>query len=288
MVSAELAQSLLSGVLMGLIFALVAVGLTLIWGIMDIVNFAHGDFLMAGMYISFWMYTLWGIDPVFSLPASGILLFLLGVVTYRLVIRRIIGAPMLIQIFTTFGIMILLRYVAFYFFKPNYRSIQKTLISGTVNLGGVYLSIPQAVAAAGALVTTGAVYFLIHRTRVGGALQATAEDRDAASLMGIDTDRMFTLAWGIGAATAGIAGSLLSTFFYIFPEVGGIFGLTAFVAVTLGGFGNVAGAFFAGILIGVVEALAGYLYDPALKTIFVYLLFLGVLFFRPQGLLGVE
>jgi branched-chain amino acid transport system permease protein len=284
----ELAQTLLSGVLMGLIFSLVAVGLTLIWGIMDIVNFAHGDFLMSGMYISYWMYVLWGVDPLLSLPVSAVLLFVLGVVVYRLVIRRILGAPMLIQIFATFGMMILMRYVAFYFFKPNYRSIQQTLLSGNIDLGGVYLSIPQLAAAVGAFLTTGAVYVLIHRTRVGGALQATAEDREAAALMGIDTDRMFTLAWGIGAATAGIAGSLLSTFFYIFPEVGGIFGLIAFVAVTLGGFGNVAGAFVAGILIGVVEAMAGYLYDPALKTVFVYLLFLGVLFFRPQGLLGVD
>jgi branched-chain amino acid transport system permease protein len=273
---------------MGLIFSLVAVGLTLIWGIMDIVNFAHGDFLMSGMYISYWMYALWGIDPLLSLPVSGAFLFFLGMVAYRLVIRRILGAPMLIQIFATFGIMILMRYLAFYFFKPNYRSIQQTLLSGNIDLHGVYLSIPQLAAAAGAFLTTGAVYVLIHKTRVGGALQATAEDREAAALMGINTDRMFTLAWGIGAATAGIAGSLLSTFFYIFPEVGGIFGLIAFVAVTLGGFGNVAGAFVAGILIGVVEAMAGYLYDPALKTVFVYVLFLGVLFFRPQGLLGVE
>jgi branched-chain amino acid transport system permease protein len=288
MFSTELAQTLLSGVLMGLIFSLVAVGLTLIWGIMEIVNFAHGDFLMSGMYISYWMYVLWGVDPLLSLPVSAVLLFVLGVVVYRLVIRRILGAPMLIQIFATFGMMILMRYVAFYFFKPNYRSIQQTLLSGNIDLGGVYLSIPQMAAAVGAFLTTGAVYVLIHRTRVGGALQATAEDREAAALMGIDTDRMFTLAWGIGAATAGIAGSLLSTFFYIFPEVGGIFGLIAFVAVTLGGFGNVAGAFVAGILIGVVEAMAGYLYDPALKTVFVYLLFLGVLFFRPQGLLGVD
>ena len=288
MFSTELAQTLLSGVLMGLIFSLVAVGLTLIWGIMDIVNFAHGDFMMSGMYISYWMYVLWGVDPLLSLPVSGILLFVMGMIVYRLVIRRILGAPMLIQIFATFGMMILMRYVAFYFFKPNYRSIQQTLLSGNIDLRGVYLSIPQLAAAVGGHLTTGAVYVLIHRTRVGGALQATAEDREAAALMGIDTDRMFTLAWGIGAATAGIAGSLLSTFFYIFPEVGGIFGLIAFVAVTLGGFGNVAGAFVAGILIGVVEAMAGYLYDPALKTVFVYLLFLGILFFRPQGLLGVD
>jgi len=284
----ELAQSLLSGVLMGLIFALVAVGLTLIWGIMDIVNFAHGDFLMAGMYISFWMYSLWGVDPLLSLPVSGTLLFVLGVVVYQLIIRRILGAPMLIQIFATFGLMILMRYVAFYFFTPNYRTIQQTFLSGNIDLHGIYLPVPQLAAAAGAFLTTGAVYVLIHKTRMGGALQATAEDREAAALMGIDTDRMFTLAWGIGAATAGIAGSLLSTFFYIFPEVGGIFGLIAFVAVTLGGFGNVAGAFVAGILIGVIEALAGHFYDPALKTVFVYALFLGVLFFRPQGLLGVK
>ena len=125
MISPELAQSLISGILMGLIFALVAVGLTLIWGIMDIVNFAHGDFLMAGMYISYWMYALWGVDPLFSLPASALLLFLLGVAVYRLVIRRIIGAPMLIQIFATFGLMILLRYLAFYFFKPTTASCRR-------------------------------------------------------------------------------------------------------------------------------------------------------------------
>jgi branched-chain amino acid transport system permease protein len=284
----DLAQSLSSGILMGLIFALVAVGLTLIWGIMDIVNFAHGEFLMSGMYLSFWMYTLWGIDPLLSLPVSAALLFLMGVVVYRLMIRHIVGAPMLIQIFATFGLMIFLRYVAFYFFTPDYRTIQEPFLSGRIAIYGVYLSVPQLVAALGAFLTTGVVYVLIHRTRLGGALMATAEDREAAALMGIDTDRMFTLAWGIGAATAGIAGSLLSNFFYIFPEVGGVFVLIAFVAVTLGGFGNVAGAFVAGILIGIVEALAGHFYDPALKSVFVYALFLGVLFFRPQGLLGVE
>jgi branched-chain amino acid transport system permease protein len=288
MVWIDLAQSLSSGILMGLIFALVAVGLTLIWGIMDIVNFAHGDFLMSGMYLSFWMYTLWGIDPLLSLPVSAALLFLMGVVVYRLMIRHIVGAPMLIQIFATFGLMIFLRYVAFYFFTPDYRTIQEPFLSGRIAIYGVYLSVPQLVAALGAFLTTGVVYVLIHRTRLGAALMATAEDREAAALMGIDTDRMFTLAWGIGAATAGIAGSLLSNFFYIFPEVGGVFVLIAFVAVTLGGFGNVAGAFVAGILIGIVEALAGHFYDPALKSVFVYALFLGVLFFRPQGLLGVE
>ncbi len=287
-ISPELAQSLLSGLLMGLVYALVAVGLTLIWGIMEIVNFAHGDFLMAGMYVSYWMYALWHVDPLFSLPVSAALLFCLGVAVYRLVIRRILGAPMLIQIFATFGIMIFLRYVAFYFFKPNYRVVDKTLVSGSIRLRTVYLPETMLVAAAGALVATAAVYYLIHRTRVGGALQATAEDRDAAALMGVDTDRMFTLAWGIGAATAGIAGSLLSNFFYVFPEVGGTFGLIAFVAVALGGFGNVAGAFYAGILIGLVEALAAYLFAPSLKSVFVYLLFIGVLLLRPQGLLGVD
>ncbi len=287
-VSPELVQSVLSGLLMGLVYALVAVGLTLIWGIMDIVNFAHGDFLMAGMYVSYWMYALWKVDPLFSLPVSGILLFGLGVAVYRLVIRRILGAPMLLQIFATFGIMIFLRYVAFFFFKPNYRAIDRTIVSGSFRLWKVYVPATTLLAAGGALVATAAVYWLIHRTRVGGALLATAEDREAAALMGIDTDRMFTLAWGIGAATAGIAGSLLSNFFYVFPEVGGTFGLIAFVAVTLGGFGNVAGAFYAGILIGLVEALAGYLFAPSLKSVFVYLLFIGVLFLRPQGLLGVD
>ena len=281
-----LLQTLLSGVLIGLVYALVAVGLTLIFGVMDIVNFAHGEFLMLGMYASFWGFALWKLDPLFTLPLTALLLFGLGAALYRLVIRRITDAPMLSQIFTTFGLMILLRGIAQYLWKPDFRSVGKTIVAGAVAFDGLQFGLPQVVAAAGAVITTGIVWWFLRSTRLGAALEATAADKEAAALMGIDPQLMFALAWGIGAACAGIAGALLSTYFPIFPDVGANFILIAFVLVALGGFGSVAGAFWGGIVVGIVEVLGGFLVGPAYKLVLVLLLYLVVVWLRPQGLMG--
>jgi branched-chain amino acid transport system permease protein len=281
-----LLQTLLSGVLIGLVYALVAVGLTLIFGVMDIVNFAHGEFVMLGMYASFWGFALWKLDPVFTLPLTALLLFAFGAALYHAVIRRIIDAPMLSQIFTSFGLMILFRGLAQYLWKPDFRSVDRTVVEGKVAFAGLQFGLPQVVAALGAVATTGAVWWFLRRTRLGAALEATAADREAAALMGIDSQKMFALAWGIGAACAGVAGALLSTYYPIFPEVGSSFILIAFVLVALGGFGSVAGAFWAGILVGIVEVLGGFLWDPAYKMVLVLSLFLLVVWLRPQGLMG--
>ena len=281
-----LLQTLASGVLIGLIYALVAIGLTMIFGVMDIVNFAHGEFLMLGMYSTFWLFALYALDPLITLPLTVLMLFAFGVLLYKLVIVRIINAPMLSQIFTTFGIMILLRGVAQFFWKSDFRSIENSAVSGTVKLLGIQLGKPQLVAGIGAIVVTGLIYFFLNKTRLGAALEATASDKEAARLMGIDSHKMFSLAWGIGAACAGAAGALLATFFPIFPDVGANFILLAFVVVNLGGFGSVTGAFWAGILVGVIEVMGGLLLGPQYKTAIVLVLFLGVLMFRPQGLMG--
>ena len=281
-----LLQTLASGVLIGLIYALVAVGLTLIFGVMDIVNFSHGEFLMLGMYGAFWMYALLALDPVWSLPITAIGLFMVGAAIYRLVIKRIIGAPPLAQVFTTFGLMILLRGAAQFFWKPDFRSIENSWVAGSVKLAGIQLGKPQLVAGLGAIAVTWLVHAFLTRTKLGAALEATAADKEAAQLMGIDSHRMFALAWGIGAACAGAAGVLLATFFPIFPEVGANFILLAFVVVNLGGFGSVTGAFWAGILVGVIEVMGGLLLGPQFKLAVVLVLFLAVLMFRPQGLMG--
>jgi len=281
-----LLQTLASGVLIGLIYALVAIGLTMIFGVMDIVNFAHGEFLMLGMYASFWLFSLYALDPMFTLPLTVLMLFGVGVLIYKTVIRRIIDAPMLSQIFATFGLMFLLRGIAQFLWKPDFRSIENSIVNGGVNLLGIQLGLPQLVAGLGAVVVTGTIYWFLHRTKLGAALEATAADKEAARLMGIDSHKMFALAWGIGAACAGAAGALLSTFFPIFPEVGATFILIAFVVVNLGGFGSVAGAFIAGILIGVIEVMGGLLLGPQYKLAVVLVLFLAVLMFRPQGLMG--
>jgi len=281
-----LLQTLASGVLIGLIYALVAIGLTMIFGVMDIVNFAHGEFLMLGMYSSFWLFSLYALDPLLTLPLTALMLFVFGRVLYGTVIKRIIDAPMLSQIFTTFGLMILFRGIAQYLWKPDFRSIENSWVSGTVKLAGIQLGLPQLVAGVGAVVVTGAIYFFLNKTKMGAALEATAADKEAARLMGIDSNKMFSLAWGIGAACAGVAGVLLATFFPIFPDVGANFILLAFVVVNLGGFGSVSGAFWAGILVGVIEVMGGLLLGPQYKMAVVLVLFLAVLMFRPQGLMG--
>jgi len=281
-----LLQTLFSGLLIGLVYALVAVGLTMIFGVMDIVNFAHGEFLMFGMYASFWLFSLYRLDPMFTLPLTALMLFALGAAVYQTVIRRIIHASMLSQIFTTFGLMILFRGIAQFLWKPDFRSIEGSLVSGAVTVGALRFGVPQIVAGAGAILATALIWWFLDRTRLGAALEATAADREAAQLMGIPVQRMFTVAWGIGAACAGIAGALLSTFYPVFPEVGANFILIAFVVVALGGFGSVTGAFLAGIIVGLVEVVGGFLIGPQLKLALVLLLYLLVVLLRPQGLLG--
>ena len=281
-----LVQVIVNGLLLGAIYALVAIGLTLIWGVMNVVNFAHGEFLMLGMYIAFWAFTLFGVGPVsFSLLAA-LLLFLLGAGVYLTLIRRVLRGPVLAQILSTFGLMLFLRYLAFWAFSPNYRTLPPTLLGGTVDIGGVFVSLPQLVAGVVAVVATVGMYLLITKTRVGQQLLAVAEDPEAAQLMGIRPHQMHALAWGLAAAGTGIAGALLATFYYTFPEVGLNFSLTAFVVVTLGGFGSIPGAMLAGLLIGLVESLSAFWIGPVYKELVVFVLFLAVLWLRPQGLLG--
>jgi branched-chain amino acid transport system permease protein len=281
-----LLQTLASGLLIGLIYALVAIGLTLIFGVMDIVNFAHGEFLMFGMYSSFWLFALFALDPIFTLPLTALFLFALGTMLYKLVISKITNASMVSQIFTTFGLMILFRGVAQFLWKPDYRTVGASIVNGHVTLAGVQIGLPQVVAGAGAIVVTAAIYLFLTKTKVGAALEATAADKEAAQLMGIDSQKMFALAWGLGAACAGVAGGLLSTFFPIFPDVGANFILIAFVVVNLGGFGSVVGALVAGILVGVIEVMGGFFLGPQYKMVIVLILFLAMLMFRPQGLMG--
>ena len=281
-----LVQTAVSGLLWGFVFALISVGLTVIFGVMDIVNFAHGDFLMVSMYGAFVLYSFWGLDPLASLPVVVAFMFGVGVLTYRLLISRVLDAPMLAQIFSTFGLLVFLRGVAHLIFQADYRSIKNPILSGSFDLLGVTMSIPQVVAAVGAMVITGLVYWFIMKTETGWALQAVAEDKEAASLMGIDSEWMYSLAWGLGSACVAIAGVLLSNFYYIFPEVGVMFGLIAYVAVALGGFGSVTGALVAGVIIGVAEVLGGFLIGPEYKYVIVFLIYLAVVVLRPKGLMG--
>ena len=281
-----LLQGIVGGLLMGFIYALIAAGLSLIFGLMEIVNFAHGEFLMLAMFSTFWAWSLWRLDPLISLPLTVGLLFLVGVATYHGIIRWILGAPMLAQIFATFGLAVFLRSAAQALWGADFQLVKNPLVQGRISLGGLFIGMPQLVASLGALVAFGFLYWFIRKTETGLALQATAQDKQAASLMGIDTERMFALGWGIGAACVGVAGALLTIFFYVFPDVGATFSLLAYVAVALGGFGNVPGTLAAGVIVGLVEVLGGLLIAPALKYVAVFVIYLVVVLVRPQGLFG--
>jgi branched-chain amino acid transport system permease protein len=285
-VTAEIVvQSLVSGLLMGFVYALIAAGLSLIFGLMEIVNFAHGEFLMLAMFTTFWAWALARVDPLLALPGVAALLFGLGVVVYKGVISRILGAPMLAQVFATFGLAIFLRSSAQFLWTPDFRLVQEPWVSGRLSLSGIFVGTPQLTAALAALAAFGGLFWFISRTETGLALQATAQDRQAAALMGIDTERMFALGWGLGAACVGVAGALLSNFFYVFPDVGAVFALIAYVTVALGGFGNVPATLAAGVCVGLVEVLVG-LWAPAFKYVGVFVLYLAVVLIRPQGLFG--
>jgi branched-chain amino acid transport system permease protein len=279
-------QAAVSGLLMGLIYALVAVGLSLIFGLMEIVNFAHGEFLMLAMFATFWLWTLAGLDPLVSLPLVALLLGGIGALVHLGVIRRLLKAPMLAQICGTFGLSVALRALAQFLWTPDFRTIANPWIAGRVQIGPIFIGQPQLVSGAVCLLAFLALWLFVTRTETGLGLQATAQDRQAAAVMGIPTERMSALGWAIGLGCVGVAGTMLSTFFYIFPDVGATFAPLAFVAVALGGFGSILGSLVAGVLIGLVESLGGLLIDPSYKTVIVFGLYLAVIVVRPNGLFG--
>lgn len=290
-----LTDSLLQGILMGLLFALVALGLTVIFGVMDVVNFAHGEFLMIGMYSAYWTSMLLHVDPLVGLPASAVVGALLGIVSYYAFVKHLLRGPAIAQLFGTFGLMLFLRYLAMFLFGTDYRIIQKGLLVGkSLSVGPFIFDWTKLSAAILSLIAFGAVYFFLHKTRMGKALQATALNREAASYMGIRTERMNALAWAIGGGTVGIAGGLLVNFYYVYPTVGLLFVMIAFASVALGGFGSIKGAFFAGIIIGVIETVFPVLgqmagsefFGPHFKFTIVYLAYFIIVVVRPQGLFG--
>jgi branched-chain amino acid transport system permease protein len=206
-----LLQVVVGGLLLGAIYALFSSGLTLIWGMMNVINFAHGEFVMLGMYVALLVVVWLGGGPAAFGMAAAIALFVLGVLVYAGLIRHVMRGPMLAQILSTFGLALLLRYTAFWIFSANFVSLPETSLSGTINLGGIFLPVAQLVAGVVAIAFTIALHLLLTRTNIGSRLLAVSEDRNAAMLMGIRPDRMQAFAWGLAGCAAGIAGALMAT-----------------------------------------------------------------------------
>ena len=279
-------QVILDGIWSGMLYGLVAAGLSLIWGVMDVINFAHGEFLMAAMYVSYWLGFLFKLDPLVSWIFSGIFLFILGALTYKLVIARTLSKAMA-PLLATFGLSMLIKNVVLNRFTPNFRILSDTMLEGkSIILGEVVIPIPQFVVAIFSLAVLGLLYFMLQRTRFGWAVQATAMDAEAAKLMGVNTERIFLLVFGLGGACVGVAGGLLPSYLATHPDVGTLFGLIAFIVVAMGGFGSIPGALLAAILIGLVESLAGFYLAPVYKYVAVFGIYLAVILVRPKGLFG--
>ncbi len=279
-------QVLLDGLWAGMLYGLIAAGLSLIWGVMDVINFAHGEFLMAAMYVSFFLGFLLKIDPLISWIASGAFLFILGMLTYKLVVKRTLGKAMA-PLLATFGLAMVLKNVAMNRFTPNFRILSGTIMEGKViNLGSVILPVPNLVTAVFSLAVLGLLYWMLTRTRFGWAVQATAMDAEAARLMGVNTERISLLVFGIGGACVGVAGGLLPSYLATHPDVGTLFGLIAFMVVAMGGFGSIPGALLAAIMIGLVESFAGFYIAPVFKYVAVFGIYIVVIMIRPKGLFG--
>ena len=280
-------QIIINGLMNGFVYALVAVGLTLTWGVMDIVNFAHGEMLLWGMYAAFWIWCLGGLDPVLSLPVVMLLIFAMGVLLYLLVIRRVLNAPPLTALLATFGLSMVLKNLTQFFWTANYKNITNPLVgSASFNIGGIYIRHDYILAAAGSLLLTFAVIWFMNRTKTGVAIKATSMNKTAAQLMGINTNRIFAITFGLSGACVGAAAALMSTFTPIYPEACALYSTLAFVIVALGGFGNIKGALYAGLLIGVAEAVGGYLIGTSFKYLVVFVIYLVAIQIRPKGLFG--
>ncbi|HUL58476.1 MAG TPA: branched-chain amino acid ABC transporter permease [Anaeromyxobacteraceae bacterium] len=279
-------QSVLSGVLVGGVYALIGIGLTIIFGVMRVINFAQGDLLMLGMYLAWLAFKRYHVDPYVSILIAAPLLFLWGALLQKALINRVLDALPQNQILLTIGLGLVMSNTVMLVFTSDYQLVTTSYSSSSFPLGTLSVSQPLLYSFLITAAITAALYWFLIRTDTGQAIRATAQDRDAAQLMGINVERMSVLAFGLGAALAGAAGTLIAPTYYIFPQVGSAFTLKAFVIVVLGGMGSVVGATLGGVLIGMTESLAAVYVASGLKELVVYVLFLLVLLFRPAGLLG--
>lgn len=279
-------QLIINGILLGGMYALISIGLTLIFGVLEIVNFAHGEFLMLAMYASYFLFQFYGIDPYLSLLIILPLFFLIGVAVQRATIQPILNAPPLNQIFMTVGLSMVLQNAALFFWTADYRIVKTSYSALTLKTEGLMISFPRLVAFLLAMGLIVALLIFLKKTYTGKAIRALAQERKAAMLMGINVYRTYQIAFGIGIACVGAAGAMLIPVYFVFPSVGTLFVLIAFVVVILGGYNSLTGSLVGGLIIGVVEAFSGFFISPHLKEAIYFAIFILILLFRPTGLFG--
>jgi len=281
-------QALTSGILTGGLFALVAVGLTMILGVLKIINFAHGEFLMLGMYMTYWLCTLFNMDPYLTLIITIPAFFFFGVIIQRWLINPILDAPMEIQILLTLGLFIFLANLAQLLFGPHVRSIETAYTFKILTIGSVNFASTRLIMFIFAIIFTTALYIFLKKTDLGKAIRACSEESYGAMLVGINVKRVYMIAFGIGTACAAAAGSLAMPIYYVNPHIGATFVMTAFVVVVLGGMGNFMGALVGGFIIGLAESFGAVILSASLKQLVTFTIFVLILLLRPTGLFGTK
>ncbi len=281
-----LPQLIASGIVLGGIYVLVSIGLTLIFGVMRVVNFAHGEFLMLSMYLAIGLYAGFGIDPYAGLLAAIPLSLLFGALIYWAVIRPVIGRPHVVQIFTTLGLSIVLQNAALLLWTGNFRQLRLPYADRVFLVAGAAVTMPQLIAFLVAALFTIALFAWLRLTYVGKAMRATAQDPSAATLVGIDTKRMFLVAFAVGTTCVAVAGMLMAPLFPTYPTVGLQFALVAFVVVVLGGLGSALGALAGGLIVAFLDVMGGFYVGIAWKEVLYFIVFIAVLLIRPAGLFG--
>jgi branched-chain amino acid transport system permease protein len=280
--------SVLNGLTSGAVYALVALGLTLIYGVLHIINFAHGALLMVALYAVYGLKQGLGLDPYLALPLVVPGMFALGYALQRVVINRSSHGRDENILLVTLGLSIVLENLALLLFRSDTRAIETAYTLSTVQIGPAFIAVPKLVALAGALVCAALLMLLITRTDLGRAIRAVAKEKQGARLMGIDVEHVYAMSFGIGLACLGAAACFLLPAYYVNPQVGAGFVLVAFTIVVLGGMGSFAGALLGGLLIGVVESIGGLMLGESLGQIGIFVIFIAVLMFRPQGLFGAR
>ena len=281
-------SSVLNGVTTGAVYALIALGLTLIYGVLHIINFAHGASLMLALYAVYLLKERFGIDPYLARPLVVPGMFMLGYGLQRLIINRASHGKDENILLVTLGLSIVMENAALLLFKSDTRTIDTPYTLSTVAIGPAMIAVPKLVAFAGAMVVSAILLFIVGKTDLGRAIRAVAKEKHGAKLMGINVDHVYAMSFGIGLACLGAAACFLLPAYYVNPHVGSGFVLVAFTVVVLGGMGSFGGALVGGLLIGVVESLGGLYLGESLGQIGIFVIFIAVLLFRPQGLFGAK
>jgi branched-chain amino acid transport system permease protein len=279
-------EALVAGVLLGGVYGLIALGLNVIYGVLDIINFAHGAMMMVGMYLTFWLHALLGVDPYLSILITGPALFALGAVVYLFLLDPLRGKALQNQFLVTLGLSLVLTNAAQVIFSPDFRVLQTSYAQDVVNVGPAFVPLTRIFTFMTALAATAMLLVVFRATRIGQAIRAVSQQQTGSSLCGIDVRRVYMIAFGLGSACVGVAGAAVTPFFYTSPTVGDSFNIASFVVVVLGGLGSMLGSLLGGLILGVTVSLGAALLPGSFKEVLMFAIFLGVLLFRPAGLLG--